>query len=186
MPNNSQAVRSGAGKVGGYLFHAPLGTTKPTDAATALDAAFKLAGFVSSDGIQRSGTTENDDWTDMNGDVVRTVQSETGEQFEFALMETNETSLGIVFGDSNVTVTAGVAKVEFTGEPLPHGIWVIELVDGEFSSRILIHDAQVINPGGGDQELTKQANMAWPVTLKGYRDPTTKSFSTRWYELPAA
>lgn len=187
MPNNSLNVRAGAGLVSGYLLHAPLGTAKPTAVDSALDAAFEVVGYVSEDGIERTGTTETEDWRDLNGDIVRTVQTETGEQFEFTIMETNDVSLPAVFGEDNVTIAGGVATVQFTGDSLPHGIWVIELADGEYgASRILIHQGQVVNPGGGDQVIRKAENMGWPVTLKAYRDPDTGSYSTRWYELPAS
>ena len=185
MPNNSLNVRAGSGKVGGYLLRAPLGTTKPTNLTGDLDPAFEVVGYVSEDGIQRAGTTETEDWKDLNGDIVRTVQTETGEQFEFTLMETRQESLEAVFGAENVTVTGGVAAVQFTGNSLDHAVWVIELEDGPYgNSRILIHDGQVVNPGGGDQTIRKAENMGWPVTVKGYRDGATGAFSTRWYALP--
>lgn len=39
-------------KVGGAIFSAPLGTTLPTDATTALNVAFKGLGYVSEDDIR--------------------------------------------------------------------------------------------------------------------------------------
>ena len=41
MANNKANVTTGKPKVGGAVFRAPVGTTLPTDASTALNSAFK-------------------------------------------------------------------------------------------------------------------------------------------------
>ena len=46
---NTQNVTYGKPKVGGAVHVAPLETTLPTDATTALDAAFKSLGYISED-----------------------------------------------------------------------------------------------------------------------------------------
>ena len=39
-------------KIGGAVYSAPLGTTLPKDATTALDKAFKALGYISEDGLK--------------------------------------------------------------------------------------------------------------------------------------
>ena len=48
---DAKNVTAAKPKVGGAVWRAPLGTTLPTDAKTALDKAFKSLGYISSDGL---------------------------------------------------------------------------------------------------------------------------------------
>ena len=68
--NNSANVTAGIPKVGGAFFHAPLGTDLPTDAKTALDAAFKNLGYISEDGLTESTSIDTNTVKAWGGDVV--------------------------------------------------------------------------------------------------------------------
>ena len=51
MANTVSNVATGKPKKAGAIYVAPVGTTLPTDAEVALDAAFAAMGFVSEDGV---------------------------------------------------------------------------------------------------------------------------------------
>jgi len=58
--------------VTGAVYVAPTGSTAPTDATTALDAAWKSVGYISEDGVVESNDTENEEvkaW--QNSDIER-------------------------------------------------------------------------------------------------------------------
>ena len=58
---DSTLVVAGKPKVGGGIWTAPLGTTLPKDATTALDVAFKSLGYVSDDGLTNEITTDTEE-----------------------------------------------------------------------------------------------------------------------------
>jgi hypothetical protein len=54
MANTATNVTVGKPNVSGAVYRAPIGTTLPTDATTALDPAFVSLGYVSEDGLSNN------------------------------------------------------------------------------------------------------------------------------------
>lgn len=175
--NNASNVRVGTGKVGGYVFHAPLGTTPPTDSTTALEAAYEGLGYVSEDGVSRNVEVTTEDVLDWNGDVVRTTTTERNAEVTLAFLEWNEQVAKAVYGADNVTVTGDKIKVAFTGEQLPHEQWSVELADGDEDGRLWINDGQVTTPGGGELTFSRSAAVQHSITIKCFRDSDGKFFN---------
>ena len=85
--NDSTMVSLGKFKVGGYAYWAPAGTALPTDASTALPAAFKLLGYLSEDGLTNTTDTDTTEIKDANGTTVMKVITSYAESYQFALLE---------------------------------------------------------------------------------------------------
>lgn len=85
--NDSTMVSLGKFKVGGYAYWAPAGTALPTDASTALPAAFKLLGYLSEDGLTNTTDTDTTEIKDANGTTVMKVITSYAEFYQFALLE---------------------------------------------------------------------------------------------------
>mgnify|MGYP004522458465 FL=1 len=143
-------VTTGKPKKGGAIFRAPLGSTLPTDATTALDKAFVCLGYCGEDGLTNSNTPESDSIKAWGGETVLTYQSAKEDSFTFVLIEAlNPDVLKAVYGDENVTGTLETGiTVKANNQEQQAAAWVIEQVmrDGAHK-RIVIPSAAVTEVG---------------------------------------
>lgn len=151
--------------VTGAAYNAPLGTTVPTDADTAVAAAFLDTGYIHEDGVTQSIETDVTDikaW--QNGDVVRKIQTQHDYTLNFKMIETTGQTLKLYYADPTATATA----VKVTGAQSPHSAWVLEVRDGEKTVRIVLPDAQITERG----EVTYKTDeaVAYDITITAYPD----------------
>ena len=167
-------VTYGKPKVGGAIFSAPLGTTLPTDAKAALDAAFKGLGYVSEDGLVNSNSPESDTIKAWGGDTVLTVMTDKPDTFTYTLIEAaNVDVLKEVYGAANVTGTLADADgitIKANSADLPSHCLVAEMVlKGGLLKRIVIPNGKVseigeINYTDGDAVGYETTIQAMPDT----------------------
>lgn len=165
MPN---ALNVSAAKpaVGGVAYVAPLGSTLPTDATTALDAAFVELGYLSEDGITNSTDISSNTIKEMGGKSVLTTQESKDDGFSFTLIEAlNMDVLKTIYGSTNVTGTVSTgAAVSATSEELDDCAWVFEiLMRGDVLKRIVIPIARISDLG--DISYTGSDAIGYEVTL---------------------
>lgn len=148
--NNALHVTAGKPKVGGAIYRAPLGSTLPTDATSALDAAFVNIGYISEDGLVNSNTPTSENIKAWGGDIVLTTLTEKPDTFKFTLLEAmSDEALKAVYGDANVTgdLTTGLT-VHANSTQQPDCAWVIDMVfKNNTIKRIVIPDAGVSSVG---------------------------------------
>lgn len=167
---DSKLVTAAKPKVGGAVYRAPLGTTLPTDAKTALDAAFVSLGYISSDGLVNSNSPTSESTTAWGGDTVLTQQTEKPDTFQFTLLESlNPDVLKAVYGDSNVTGTLATGiTVKANSDAQADCCWVVEMVlKNNVVKRIVIPDAAV--SGVGDITYANGA-VGYSTTLTAVPD----------------
>lgn len=132
---------------GGFMF-APLGTARPTDASTPLDAAYVSTGYVGEDGVSLSVERDTNDIPAWGGTKVRTVQTSYAVTMTVSLIESkNLDTLKYVYGDDNVSLETGTIVVRGNEKVLPHKQIVIDMLDGEDARRIDIGYGQVTEVG---------------------------------------
>lgn len=158
-------------KVGGAVYSAPLGTTLPKDATTALDAAFKALGYISEDGLTNENTPSSETLKAWGGDTVGVVQTEKEDTFTFKLIESlNVEVLKEVYGAANVTgtITTGIT-IKANSNPLEEHCLAIDMVlKGGVLKRIVIPRGQVSEIGEiayGDED-----NIGYETTIQAMPD----------------
>ena len=171
MANTAQYVSTGKPNISGGVWVAPLGTTLPTDATTALGADFTCLGYVSEDGLENANEMDVSDIKAWGGNIVYRSLTELTDNFSFSLIESeNADVLKNVYGDSNVTVDAsGNIKVDIKAEDPQEKVWVFELaLRGGRAKRIVIPDGAVTSR----ETITYNDSdaIAYGVTVSAYPD----------------
>src|SRR5690606_8950874 len=107
MVNDASKIFNGKPVASGGILIGPLGATAPTDASTALDAAFVAAGYAGEDGLTETTDRSTEKVRAWGGDTVRVLQTDFSTTYSFVFLEShNSTVLETVYGDDNVTMTA--------------------------------------------------------------------------------
>lgn len=169
--NDSSNVSFGKPKATGAVFVAPAGTTLPTNATTALAAAYKGLGYVSEDGLVNSTEADTENVHAWGGDQVLVGQTTFGETFTVNLIETNEETLKVYYGEDNVTVDgSGNITVKQTSAELPEVVVVFELVlTGGRIKRIVVPKARIADRSGEITYVDGEP-IAYPAVFTAFPD----------------
>lgn len=173
---NAKNVTAAKPKVGGAVFRAPLGTTLPTDATTALNEAFKSLGYISKDGLVNSNSPSNTSESAWGGDTVLNTQGEKADTFKYTLIEaTNVEVLKAVYGDDNVsgTLENGISIQSNAEENVPCS-WVVEmLLKNNTKKRIVVPNAAVTEVG--DITYADNTAVGYETTISAVPDEKGQS-----------
>ncbi len=169
--NQAANVSVGKPKTTGSAHRAPLGTTLPTNAKTALDAAFVGLGYLSEDGLVNANSPESDSIKAWGGDTVYNYQKAKPDTFSFTLIEAlNPEVLKAAYGSKNVTgsLADGLTVAANSSQP-EDGVWVFEMIlRGGVLKRVVLPCASVTELG----EITYKDDepIGYALTLSAMPD----------------
>lgn len=145
MANNTANVTAGKPKESGGVYRAPLGSTLPTNASAALDAAFQGLGFVTDAGMTQRYNYQSTEIKDWGGATILTTEEGLTDTYQFVLAEAlNVEVLKTFFGDDNVegTLATGIT-VKGNSKSIPAACYVFELaISGGGYRRIVLPNAK--------------------------------------------
>ena len=185
MPNTAN-VSTGKPKVAGAVFRAPLGTALPTDAGTALSAAFSEMGYVSDDGISNSNKPDSEKVRAWGGQTVLVIYNSKDDTFKIKFIESlNPNVLETVYGEVNVTVdgAAGTIHVAVNASEPTEYVYVIDMaMKGGALKRIVIPQGSLSDLA----DIVYRDNQAvgYEVTLDALPDANGDSHH-EYIKLPA-
>lgn len=142
-PTPDQSTTTGAVAV------APLGTTMPTDARTALPSVWDDGGYVSEDGVSVSVTRSVTPIRDWSKSAVRNLLTEYTGTISLAFLQVDEFAAKRMFGASNVTKTAAASthgeliNIAIGAELPPCEAWCFSMKDGNSRVRIAVPNGQM-------------------------------------------
>lgn len=177
MANTALNVTTGKPKVSGGIYRAPLGTTLPTDASTALAGAYTSLGYIATGGVTHSFEVDSGEYRAWGGDLVLAYQNSKTHRFAFGMIETlNPETYKTIHGSANVTgsLSTGIA-VTADGKDMTEYVYVIELAlrDGAMA-RIVIPDGKIT--AIGDIVYQDSDAVNFPVTVTAQADSSGNTY----------
>lgn len=171
MATDIDAVRVG---LTGAISRGPVGTTAPTDATTAINAAFIDSGAISEDGVTLSLPDAGDSTTlhMWQGNAqVRTLRSVSDDlpSISFTMLETNKTAVELYF-DTTVTQTLTHGTFDYTVKAPTAFAYVLDVIDGANIHRF--HIPRGVKASVGELVYKNDEPIGYNVTLELEKDPT--------------
>lgn len=129
------------------VFTAALGTTPPSDIATAWGGAWDDLGLMSEDGFTESAADAVDDKYAYGSILVRTTRSKHKRAIKVYALEDNPTVFGLVNPGSTAVSAGGITTRGIHVPATNRRAFGLELRDGDITKRRIIPSGEIMNVG---------------------------------------
>lgn len=158
----------------GAVSKAPYDSAAPTDATTAIDAAYVDSGAISEDGVTLTLPDAGDKTTIpmwQNGAQVRTLRTASDDvpTISFTFLETNKTAVETYF-DTTVTQTSAHGTFDYTVKVPDPFAYVLDVLDGSNHHRF--HIPRGVKASVGDLVYKNDEPIGYEVTIDMEKDAT--------------
>lgn len=152
---------------GADVYVADVGTTAPTDTATAFAAGWDPLGLLSADdGLTESRDEDSSDHYAWGGLLVRTVRSKHKRTFQVTILEDTAITFGLINPGSTQSTTTGVTTRVVKKPTSDPRAFAFETVDGATTSRLLIPKGEITEVG---EKVRKEDDLtAVQITVTVY------------------
>ena len=169
MAQTAKNVVGSQPKAGGAVWVAPVDSTVPTDASSALDVAFKSLGYIKTSGIVETINKETSEIQAYGGDVVLVLNTKHSVTYKFSPMEHTADVFKIIYGDDNVSGSGDEITLKLNGKELANKCFVFEnvLSDGRVE-RIVVPNAKVT--AIGENNYADGSDLGNEITITCFPD----------------
>lgn len=188
---DNRNLLAGTGAAGadgtGLAWFAVPGSTAPTDATTALAAAWKNAGLITEDGLTgKINTASKEVKAYGSTQIQRRIITDSSVTFDITFLETNartqELYWGIQFGSLSPTVGTGAFAFAFGTYTRQLIAGTFDMIDGTNHMRLYcpqleVTDRKEFKIGNGNE-------VAWGVTFTAY--PNSSGIAVQAYDVVPA
>lgn len=169
MANTATNVTAAKPAVAGAVWVAPIGTTLPTDATTALGSTFTSLGFISADGLTNNVSSDTTEIREWGGTTVEVLEDNFSDEFSCTLIEgINPDVLKLVHGNATGSLSAGLSVIAGAADRTEQ-IFVVDMIlRGGVVKRIVIPRGHITEVG----EITYRRNQAvgYKITIAALYD----------------
>lgn len=170
---NVLVATAGQAAANSLLYFGDSSAVLPTTVSTALDATLKDAGFLTPDGVTiPTSLSQNDLPVFGSTSPVRTIITQEVITFNAVLMESNKVTEALITRQTLASVTVTSATMSTTRGPARDTVYVavVDGIDGATSSAFRRVFPKVRVTTVGDETISYNGNIGYPVTCTAYVD----------------
>lgn len=149
-------------------YRAVLGSTAPTDTTTALAAAWKAFGLLSSDGATESRNQDSNDFYAWGNILVRNVRSKHKRQIKVTALEDNLVVWGLVNPGSSAVTATSITTRTVKVPTSDIAAYLLQTSDGSIIRRRVMPRGEVVEVG--DVTFKDSDMQGFELTIDIYPD----------------